>query len=72
MQIGILECTGIMGQNLVHSYIQSTTVLCDMTKCQCPLVTVATPLSLDDLRRQLKCTELPSGRLYSALSIDEN
>ena len=29
MQIGILECTGIMGQDLVHPYIQSTTVLCD-------------------------------------------
>ena len=30
VQIGIFECTGIMGQDLVHPYIQSTTVLCDM------------------------------------------
>ena len=30
MQIGIFECTGIMGQDLVHPYIQSTTVLCDI------------------------------------------
>ena len=29
MQIRIFECTGIMGQDLVHPYIQSTTVLCD-------------------------------------------
>ena len=29
VQIGILECTGMMGQDLVHPYIQSTTVLCD-------------------------------------------
>ena len=29
VQIGIFECTGIMGQDLVHPYIQSTTVLCD-------------------------------------------
>ena len=28
MQIGIFECTGIMGQDLVHPYIQSITVLC--------------------------------------------
>ena len=28
-QIGIFKCTGIMGQDLVHPYIQSTTVLCD-------------------------------------------
>ena len=27
VQIGIFECTGIMGQDLVHPYIQSTTVL---------------------------------------------
>ena len=30
MQIGIFECTGIMGQDLVHPYIQSTIVLCDI------------------------------------------
>ena len=30
VQIEIFECTGIMGQDLVHSYIQSTTVLCDI------------------------------------------
>ena len=30
VQIGIFECTGIMGQDLVHPYIQSTTVLCDI------------------------------------------
>ena len=29
VQIRILECRGIMGQDLVHPYIQSTTVLCD-------------------------------------------
>ena len=29
VQIGIFECTGIMGQDLVHPYIQSSTVLCD-------------------------------------------
>ena len=29
VQIGIFECTGIMGQDLIHPYIQSTTVLCD-------------------------------------------
>ena len=29
MQIGIFECTGMMGQDFVHPYIQSTTVLCD-------------------------------------------
>ena len=29
VQIGIFECTGIMGQDLVHPYIQSTTVLFD-------------------------------------------
>ena len=29
------ECTGIMGQDLVHPYIQSTTVLCD-----CVILTV--------------------------------
>ena len=30
VQIGIFECTGIMGQDLVHPYIiQSTTVFCD-------------------------------------------
>ena len=29
VQIGIFECTGIMGQDLVLPYIQSTTVLCD-------------------------------------------
>ena len=29
MQSGIFEYTGIMGQALVHPYIQSTTVLCD-------------------------------------------
>ena len=29
MQIGIFKCTGIMGQDLVHPYIQSTIVLCD-------------------------------------------
>ena len=30
VQIGIFECTGIMGQDLVHPYIQSTTVPCDL------------------------------------------
>ena len=29
VQIGIFECTGIMGQDLIHPYIKSTTVLCD-------------------------------------------
>ena len=29
VQIGIFECTGIMGQDLVHHFIQSTTILCD-------------------------------------------
>ena len=29
VQIEIFECTGIMGKDLVHPYIQSTTVLCD-------------------------------------------
>ena len=29
VQIGIFECTGLMGQDLVHPYIQSTPVLCD-------------------------------------------
>ena len=29
VQIGIYKCTGIMGQDLIHPYIQSTTVLCD-------------------------------------------
>ena len=29
VQIGIFECTGIMGQDLIHPYIQSTTVLSD-------------------------------------------
>ena len=29
VQIEIFKCTGIMGQDLVHPYIQSTTVLCD-------------------------------------------
>ena len=28
VQIGIFKCTGIMGQDLIHPYIQSTTVLC--------------------------------------------
>ena len=28
VQIGILECTGIMGQDLVHPSIQCTAVLC--------------------------------------------
>ena len=32
MQIGIFECTGIMGKDLIHPYIQSTTVLCDIEK----------------------------------------
>ena len=34
VQIGIFECTGIMGQDLVHPYIQSTTVLCDNANLQ--------------------------------------
>ena len=29
VQIGIFKCTVIMGQDLIHPYIQSTTVLCD-------------------------------------------
>ena len=29
VQIGIFDCTDIMGQDLVHPYIQSTTILCD-------------------------------------------
>ena len=29
VQIRIFECTGAMGQDLVHTYIQSTTILCD-------------------------------------------
>ena len=29
VQIEIFECTGIMDQDLVHSYIQSNAVLCD-------------------------------------------
>ena len=29
VEIGIFECTGIMGQDLVHPYIQSTAILCD-------------------------------------------
>ena len=29
VKIGIIKCTGIMGQDLVHPYIQSTTVLFD-------------------------------------------
>ena len=29
VKIGIFKCTGIMGQDLVHPYIPSTTVLCD-------------------------------------------
>ena len=29
VQIGIFKCTGIMGQDLVHPYIQGTTILCD-------------------------------------------
>ena len=40
VQIGIFECTGIMGQNLVHPYIQSTTVLCDIRKSADRYVTV--------------------------------
>ena len=30
VQIGIFKRTGIMGQDLVYPYIQSTTVLCDI------------------------------------------
>ena len=29
--IWIFKCTGIIGQDLIHPYIQSTTVLCDYT-----------------------------------------
>ena len=29
VQIGIFECTGIMGQDLLYPYTQSTTILCD-------------------------------------------
>ena len=31
VQIGIFQCTGMVGQDLVHPYnIQSTTVFCDI------------------------------------------
>ena len=40
VQIGIFECTGIMGQDLIHPYIQSTTVLCDLNILKSKIRTV--------------------------------